>query len=50
MASYFSGKSVVEGKQLVYFKKPNHTLGDASDGDGDGSDSDSDDAFIQGRQ
>ena len=47
MASYFSGKSVVEGKQLIYFKKQNPTLGDASDGDGD--DSDSDDAFFSGK-
>ena len=53
MAPYFSGKSVVEGKQLIYFKKPkpNHTLTDAIDGDGDDSDGDdSNDSFVQGRQ
>ena len=50
MQSYFSGKTVIEGKQLVYLKKPNHTLSDASDGDGDDSDGDdSDDAFFSGK-
>ena len=50
MPSYFSGKTVVEGKQLVYSKKPNHTLSDGSDGDGDDSDGDdSNDAFFQGK-
>ena len=54
MASYFSGKSVVEGKQLIYFKKPkptNHTPSDGSDGIGHDSDGDdSNDSFVQGRQ